>query len=85
MSGSELSGPEFVESMEKYRIKPKDLEISRVYKMILKRGDRKPSKELVEKLIEKINSLAAGPRLGGAAGPRGPHCPSNAASLTSGI
>ncbi len=81
----DLSGPEFVALMERYGIRPKDLGITPAYKAQLKRGLRKPSKELIEKLMKIMNEVAAGPRLGRAAGPRGPYCPPNAASLTSGI
>ncbi len=44
----------FVQVMEEYGIKPKDLGISRNYKYLLKKGERRPSKQLVEKLINLI-------------------------------
>ena len=56
MSESRISGPEFVELMERYGIKPMDLGIKPRYKNMLKRGERRPSKELVDRLMKLIGS-----------------------------
>ncbi len=53
--GSLESGPEFVRIMELYGIRPKDLGISSRYKLMLKRGEKRPSKQLIEKLLQLIN------------------------------
>ena len=42
--------------MERYGIKPKDLGIKPRYKNMLKRGERRPSKELVDRLMKLIES-----------------------------
>ena len=49
-----LSSPGFVRLMEEYGIKPKDLGIKPRYKLMLKRGERKPSVDLVERLYALI-------------------------------
>ena len=53
---SEITGPEFVEIMEQYGIKPSELGISRSYKNKLKKGERKPSRQLIAKLMERIGN-----------------------------
>ncbi len=53
----ELSGPEFVALMERYGIKPSQLGITPTYKLKLKKGERKPSKELIARLFSVINQL----------------------------
>ena len=56
----------FVELMEKYDIKPRDLGITSRYKMMIRKGERKPSRELVVSLVELVNQrierVVAGPR-----------------------
>ena len=47
-----MDGPKFVELMENCGVKPKDLGIDPTYKLKLKKGERRPSKELVEKLLD---------------------------------
>ncbi len=44
----------FLELMEKYNVKPSELDISRGYKSMLKKGRRKPSLELCRKLLQVI-------------------------------
>ena len=56
MSVPNLSGPEFVKLMEQYGIRPKDLGITSNYKCRLAKGERKPSKELIMKLMKIIES-----------------------------
>ncbi|BEP17046.1 hypothetical protein PYJP_03980 [Pyrofollis japonicus] len=51
---SRLSGPEFVELMEAYGIRPKDLGITPNYKARLKKGERDPSNQLQQKLLALI-------------------------------
>ena len=53
----ELSGPEFVQLMEKYGIKPSELGIKSNYKNMLKHGKRKPSKQLIIKLMSLIQKI----------------------------
>ena len=64
LSPEKLSDPKiFVQVMEEHGIKPKDLGISRNYKYLLKKGERKPSKALIEKLYNLIYNKRA--RVGG--------------------
>ena len=49
-----LSSPGFVRLMKEYEIKPKDLGIKPRYKLMLKRSERKPSVDLVERLYALI-------------------------------
>ena len=57
-----LSGPEFVKIMDEFGIKPKDLGITSRYKNMLKRGERAPSKALLEKLLSLLNGTVCGSR-----------------------
>ena len=47
----QMSGEEFVKLMEECGITPKDLGIKSRYKNMLKKGQRRPSQLLVEKLL----------------------------------
>ena len=50
-----IDGPTFVKLMEEFGIKRQDLGIrSRNYIYMLRRGDRRPSRELIMKLIHLI-------------------------------
>ncbi len=44
----------FLKLMEEYGIGPSDLHISRVYKNMMKKGERKPSLQLCKKLLQVI-------------------------------
>ena len=46
-----IDGPKLVEIMEKFNIKPSEVGISRRYKVYLKRGEKKPSLDLVKRVI----------------------------------
>ena len=52
----DISGPEFVELMERHGIRPRDLGITPAYKAQLKRGLRRPSRQLIEKIFELIST-----------------------------
>ncbi|GAY26555.1 hypothetical protein ATG_17590 [Desulfurococcaceae archaeon AG1] len=52
-----MDGSKFVELMENCGVKPKDLGIDPTYKLKLKKGERRPSKELVEKLLELCKEM----------------------------
>ena len=52
-----LSGSEFVQLMEKYRIKPSELGITSHYKLMLKRNERRPSRDLVIKLYKRVKEI----------------------------
>ena len=74
-----LTGPEFVELMERHGIKPRELGITPNYKAKLKKAERHPSYALQQRLAKLLGlgpaekeSEAARSQLGGAAGPRGP-------------
>jgi hypothetical protein len=56
----EMSGEEFCRLMEKYRITAAMLGIDTTYKYKLCRNQRKPSKELVAKLLRIIERIEAG-------------------------
>ncbi len=63
MEFRELSGPEFVRLMEEHGIRPSDLGIKPNYKYMLKKGERKPSRDLVLKLYKLVvNSVFSGVR-----------------------
>ena len=56
-SPQELLNPQvFIQVMEEYGIRPKDLGITRNYKYLIKTGKRRPSRKLVEKLINLVSS-----------------------------
>ena len=59
MSEPELSGPKFVELMERYRVRPSELGITSAYKTQLKKGLRKPSTELIKRLLRLIRERGA--------------------------
>ncbi len=56
----EMSGEEFCRLMEKYRITAAMLGIDTTYKYKLCKGQRKPSKELVARLLRIIERIEAG-------------------------
>ena len=50
----DMSGPQFVELMERFGVTPSELKITPGYKNKLKNADRRPSRELVARLCLKI-------------------------------
>jgi hypothetical protein len=57
--GSDLSPEEFVKLVDEYGIKPSDLGISPNYLYMIRKGYRKPSRELVKRLLELIEGKGA--------------------------
>ncbi len=76
----------FIELMERYNIKPRDLGISPAYKSQIKSGYRKPSLALCQRLLDLIREkVAADPSTGPLQGLADLTADTRAAGLTSGF